>query len=162
VFYLELFRCLGKREVRYLVVGGLAMNLYGVPRLTMDVDLVLALDEANLDRFLACAAELGLRPQAPVSPASFKDPEQRRQWREEKGMISLAWLPASPEAPTVDVLIAHCLDFDQAYRRSQSRQAGGVQIHLAAVDDLIAMKQLAGRQQDQADIEHLRRIDHER
>ncbi len=48
MYYLQLFRCLDRHEVRYLLVGGLAMNLLGVPRLTMDVDIVLALDVVNL------------------------------------------------------------------------------------------------------------------
>jgi len=32
--YIEIFRALQKEEVRYLVVGGLAMNLQGIPRMT--------------------------------------------------------------------------------------------------------------------------------
>ena len=53
MFYLDLFRSLEQHRVRYLLVGGLAVNLYGVPRMTMDV--VLALDSANLQGFLAAA-----------------------------------------------------------------------------------------------------------
>ncbi len=37
MFYLDLFKALEKHKVRYLLVGGLAMNLHGVPRATMDV-----------------------------------------------------------------------------------------------------------------------------
>ncbi len=44
MFYLEVFRALEEHKVRYLLVGGLAMNLHGVPRMTMDIDLVIALD----------------------------------------------------------------------------------------------------------------------
>ena len=39
MFYLDLFRALDKHRVNYVLVGGLAMNLHGVPRMTMDVDL---------------------------------------------------------------------------------------------------------------------------
>ncbi len=66
MFYLDLFRCLHEHRVRYFLVGGLAMNLHGVPRMTMDVDIVLALDDANVDTFITCAQKLGLEPQAPV------------------------------------------------------------------------------------------------
>ena len=52
MFYLNLFRALQEERVDYVVVGGLAMNLHGVERATMDVDLVLAMDDANLRRFL--------------------------------------------------------------------------------------------------------------
>jgi hypothetical protein len=37
MFYLELFQKLESANIRYMLVGGLAMNLYGVPRSTMDV-----------------------------------------------------------------------------------------------------------------------------
>ena len=76
MFYLDLLRCLHEHRVRYLLVGGLAMNLHGVPRMTMDVDIVLALDDANLDAFFACARQLGLKPQAPVPLEALKDAGQ--------------------------------------------------------------------------------------
>lgn len=91
MLYLDLFRCLHEHHVRYLLVGGLAMNLHGVPRMTMDVDIVLALDDANLDSFIGCARKLGLKPQAPVPLESLKEPKQRKQWIEELHMIALPW-----------------------------------------------------------------------
>jgi len=36
MFYLDLFKELNEADVRYLVVGGLAMNLHGVPRMTIE------------------------------------------------------------------------------------------------------------------------------
>ena len=66
MFYLELFRELQKHEVQYLVVGGIAINLHGVERATMDVDLVLAMDDGNLQRFLGAATNLELKPSLPV------------------------------------------------------------------------------------------------
>jgi len=53
MFYLELFRALDREKVRYLVVGGVAVNLHGIGRLTVDVDVMLALDSENLGRFVA-------------------------------------------------------------------------------------------------------------
>ena len=94
MFYLELFRCLHARNVRYLLAGGVAMNLHGVPRMTMDVDLVIALDDANVNAFLQCARDLALKPQAPVLLESLKDPDQRRSWIEEKHLIAFALVGA--------------------------------------------------------------------
>lgn len=65
MFYLDLFRALEAKQVRYLLVGGIAMNLHGVPRMTMDVDIVLAMDEANLRAFLGAASDLRLEPWRP-------------------------------------------------------------------------------------------------
>lgn len=83
------------------------MNLHGVPRMTMDVDLVLAMEDAYLDAFLACARALGLKPQAPVPIEALKDPAQRRQWIETKNVIAFARGAPDASGATVDILIHH-------------------------------------------------------
>jgi len=157
MFYLELFRCLESRHVRYLLAGGLAMNLHGVPRMTMDVDLVLALDDGNVEAFLRCARDLSLKPQAPVSLESLKDADERRSWIEEKHLIVFA-LSGAPGTPTVDVLLKHSLDLDAAMERALVQTVEGVPIRIASMDDMIALKQNTGRRQDADDVEHLLRI----
>lgn len=158
MFYIDLFRGLHEHHVRYLLVGGLAMNLHGVPRMTMDVDIVLALDDANLDAFIACARKLGLKPVAPVPLESLKNPEQRRQWIEDRHMIAFALGAPQGGGATVDVLIQHPLDIDTAIAAAVRREVDGVPVTLCAVKDMIALKQGTGRRQDAADLEHLMRI----
>ena len=157
MFYLDLFRCLHAHNVRYLLAGGVAMNLHGVPRMTMDVDLVLALDDANIDAFLECARELSLKPQAPVPLESLKDAQQRRSWIEEKHLIAFA-LSGDPGTPTIDVLLKHSLDLDAAIGRALVQTVEKVPIRIASLDDMIALKQHTGRRQDIDDVEHLLRL----
>lgn len=95
MFYLDLFRTLEARKVRYLLVGGVAMNLHGVPRMTMDVDLILAMDDANLLAFLGAASHLGLRPVAPVKPDDLLDPGTRKAWVTEKNRRAPPWMSLS-------------------------------------------------------------------
>lgn len=90
MFYLEFFQRLEKSQVRYLLVGGLAMNLHGVPRMTMDVDIVLAMDHGNVRAFVDMAKEMGLYPVAPIALESLFDPSLLRKWKQEKGMIAFA------------------------------------------------------------------------
>ncbi len=158
MFYLDLFRCLAQNDVRYLLVGGLAMNLLGVPRLTMDVDLLLGLDDANVDAFIRCAETLRLRPQIPEPLAALRDPQRRRVWLEEKHLIAFALIGASPSVPTVDVVLQHPLDFAAAFDRAELKDAGGVAVRVAAVKDMITLKRSVGRPQDLADLEHLERL----
>src|SRR5690349_15284270 len=158
MFYIDLFRCLHTRNVRYLLAGGLAMNLHGVPRMTMDVDLLLALDDANIDGFLLCARELALKPQAPVPLESLKDPHQRSSWIEEKRLIAFGLASGQPGLPTVDILLKHDLDFAAALTRALVQTVNGVPINIASVEDMIALKQHTGRRQDQDDVEHLLRL----
>lgn len=158
MFYLDLFRALQLHRVDYLLVGGLAMNLHGVPRMTMDVDLVLAMDDANLDRFIACAQSIGLQPVAPVKLHSLKDPAERRSWVESKHMIAFALRAPVGYAPTVNILIAPPIDIAQAIARSVQKQVGDVPLRLASIEDMIALKTAAGRRQDHDDIAHLKRL----
>jgi hypothetical protein len=157
VFYLDLFRCLHEHGVRYLLAGGLAMNLHGVPRMTMDVDLVVALDDANVDAFLQCARDLMLKPQAPVPLDSRRDPEQRRAWIEDKRLIAFG-LSGAPGTPTVDILLKHPLDFAAAMERAVLQMVDDAPVRIASIDDTIALKQNTGRRQDADDVEHLLRL----
>ena len=158
MFYLDLFRCLHERDVRYLLVGGLAMNLHGVPRMTMDVDLILAMDDANLDAFLGCARMLGLKPQAPVPIEALKDPAERQQWIDRRNLIAFALSAPGPAGTTVDILLRHTLDMGKAMAAASTREVDGVPVHVCAIEDMIRLKEGTGRKQDAADIEHLRRI----
>jgi hypothetical protein len=134
------------------------MNLLGVPRLTMDVDLLLGLDEANVDAFIRCANALGLRPRIPEPLAALRDPERRRFWFEQKHLVAFALTGPTPDAPTLDLVLQHPLDFAAAHARAEIRDAGGVAVKVAAVEDMIVLKRAAARPQDLADLEHLERL----
>ncbi|MBK7899208.1 MAG: nucleotidyl transferase AbiEii/AbiGii toxin family protein [Azonexus sp.] len=159
MLYLDLFRALDAHGVNYLLVGGLAMNIHGVPRMTLDIDVVLALDEANLDRFIACAVSQGLEPVVPVPLAALKDPAMRRQWAEEKRMIALGLQNRSARVPLmVDVLIAPPIDLPAALARAKLADLNGVPLRVASIEDMIALKSGTGRAQDESDINHLEQL----
>ena len=141
-----------------MLIGGLAMNLHGVPRTTMDVDIVLALDPANLKAFLGMAEALKLKPVAPLNIEGLVDPVQRQKWLKEKNMLVLALRPPDIKGPTVDVLIDPPLDIEAALTRALRREVNEVNISLISIEDLIRLKEQTGRAQDQSDIEHLRRL----
>ena len=49
--YLAIFRKFNEKGIGYIVVGGLAVNLYGIPRMTYDIDILLDLDDKNIKSF---------------------------------------------------------------------------------------------------------------
>ena len=116
MFYLDLFRELQKHDVQYVVVEGIAINLHGVERATMDVDLVLAMDEANLQRFLRAAAELELKPSLPVKIESLCNAAQLDKWVREKHMIAFCLRPPSKTAPSIDIIVRPKVAFDLLHR----------------------------------------------
>ncbi len=58
-----IFRALGRARVRYLLVGGYASVVHGVPRTTLDVDLALDPKPANVGRALRALRRIGLEPE---------------------------------------------------------------------------------------------------
>lgn len=134
------------------------MNLLGVPRSTMDVDIIVSLDDNNLHRFLNVAKDLLLSPRLPVQMEDLLDPDKRNEWRTQRHMIAFAIGGPRSSDPTIDVLIEFPLDFQAAYQRRTQRPAFGQAVSVASVEDMITLKSAAGRAQDQADITHLERL----
>ena len=158
MFYTELFRRLEDAGVRYLVVGGIAVNLHGVSRLTHDVDLMLALDPENLRRFVAVAKRYSFKPVAPVEVEDLADPEKVRDWIENKRMLAFGLRPQNPVEPIVDILVKPPVDFEEAYSRRVVADVEGQKIAVASVVDIITMKTGTGRAKDQDDIAMLKRL----
>lgn len=159
MFYVELFRRLEEGKVRYLVVGGIAVNLHGVNRLTHDVDLMIALDAGNLARFVAVAKRYSFKPVVPVAIEDLADAAKVRDWIENKHMLAFGLRPQNPVEPTVDILVKSPVEFEAAYARRVVAEVEGQQIAIAAVADLIVMKTGTGRAKDQDDIAMLKRLE---
>lgn len=145
-------------QVDYVIVGGLAVALHGYQRLTLDVDIVLAMSELNLNRFIVCAKHGGLQPTIPVPLESLANPELIEAWYLEKGMLAFSLRGKDAFATVIDVLVRPVVPFD-ALRRDACRVAvGSLSVPIASIDHLIAMKTNTGRSKDAIDIEELRKL----
>jgi hypothetical protein len=157
-----IFDELQRGQVRYLVVGGVAVVLQGHPRFTADLDLVVALDPGNARAAIAALARLGYRPRAPVDGVQFSDPETRQRWIDEKGLTVFSlWSPDHP-ATDVDLFVREPFPFDAAWCRATIADLGDVKVPVASIEDLIALKRVAGRPKDLEDIRVLEAIEKER
>ncbi|MCD6254817.1 MAG: hypothetical protein J7J44_00915 [Deltaproteobacteria bacterium] len=72
MIYEEIFREFEQIGVRYLIVGGMAVNLYGYLRLTIDLDLMVDLSDENLSKIINVMERLGYIPKVPVNPLSLR------------------------------------------------------------------------------------------
>ncbi len=144
--------------IRYVVVGGVALNLYGIPRTTVDLDLFVDLEEGNLRRFLECMEGLGLRLLQPVDKDAILDPKERVRWGEEKNAIVLTFFNPKDPTETVDFFIEEILPFGEVYGRRRVLEGEGYRVSLIGLEDLIKLKELSGREKDQYDLNILRRI----
>jgi hypothetical protein len=155
----EIFRALDEADVRYLVVGGVAVVLHGHPRFTADLDLVLDLTPTNASAAIATLQRLDYRPRAPVPAEDFAKDEVRRKWREEKGLTVFSlWSPNYP-GTEVDLFVEEPFDFEEAWsRRLDAVLDDGTTVHVVGMDDLRSLKQTSGRPKDLDDIEKLDQI----
>ena len=152
----EIFRAFDDAEVRYLVVGGVAVVLHGYPRFTADLDLVVELTASNASAAIAALQTLGYRPRAPVRAEDFADEDIRASWREEKGLTVFSlWSPSCP-GTEVDLFVEEPFDFGEAWsRRLDAVLDDGTTVHVVGIDDLRALKARVGRPKDVDDIAQL-------
>ena len=155
MLYETVFRELHRARVRYLIVGAVAVNLHGVPRMTADLDLMLDLQEANLRTFVDAVSALDYRPRIPASPVALLDPTKRRDWRETKSMVMFTWVHPDRPYEEVDLFLENPMDFAAAYDRKVDIAFEDIAIPIASITDLIAMKRMSAREQDRSDVEAL-------
>lgn len=154
----QLLHGLGRCGVDYVLVGGLAVQLHGFQRSTFDIDLVLAMNDANLSRFIGAAKEFGLTPVAPVSIEALRDAQQIEVWHCEKGMLAFALREPQGGGSAVDVIVRPEVSFDDLSARAVGATLFGVSVRIASIDDLLTMKRAAGRPKDLLDIDALEKI----
>jgi hypothetical protein len=153
-----LFDALNRADVRYVVVGGVAVVLHGFARLTGDVDLALDLAPREARKAVDALVGFGLRPRLPVDPLGFADPAVREAWVREKGMRVFTFLdPANPML-LVDCFADDELPFEGLWRRATLVSLRSTTVRVASIPDLIELKRRAGRPQDRLDIAALEDI----
>jgi len=154
----NLIKMLADGDVDFVLVGGLAVALHGYPRLTMDVDVVLAMDDKNLRRFIDAAKAAGLQPTIPVPIDALAQPELIEQWHREKGMLAFSLRSPEAQATVIDVLVRPVVPYAALRDAAVLIDAGPYRIPVASIDHLIAMKTGTGRGKDAIDIEALTKL----
>lgn len=145
----ELFRVLAEHDVDYLVIGGVAAQVHGRRRTTKDLDVTPAPDPENFKRLAAALVALDAHPVelGPGSPTPTAE------------QLSVA--PVVPPLTTRhgELHILNEVPGATAYAAMRTRalttDLDGITLKIVGVDNLIRMKQTAGRPSDVEDIEAL-------
>lgn len=140
-------RALEASGVEFAVCGGLAVAMHGHVRATRDIDLLLR--TADRDRALAAlrSVEFAL-PAAPMTFGAGTSAERHVQ------RVSKA---IGTQLVTVDLIFVEPA-FVQVWSSRQTFTRGDTKLTVVSIEGLVAMKRLAGRAQDLADIEALERL----
>lgn len=148
----KLFKDLTENNVQYLICGGLAVNIYGVPRLTADIDLLVDFEEKNIMAFEKVVGSLYYQPRLPFPISSLLDKSKRSEYIKEKNLIAFSYYNVMANFMNVDVLIDVPITFSEMWAQKETRQIDEKNIYLISLGHLILMKQYANRMQDQQDI----------
>lgn len=159
--YIDIIKKLNEAGVRYVVVGGVAVNLHGVPRMTYDLDLLVDLEDENLETLLRMLDGWGFRPRVPVRILELADGEKRREWIRDKGMKAFNLVNEDWALSEIDIVIDSPVTCEAAIENRVVLTVSGVEIPVASIPDLISMKRNTGRAQDEADIRYLEQVQDE-
>lgn len=162
MYYEQVFKVFQARSVAYLIAGGMAVNLHGVPRFTKDLDILVDTSQNNLKRLGAALKQLGYRPRVPVTMEEFLNPANWPKWKKEKGMIAFTLHRPAVPYEEIDILVNSPVPYSIASKDGVKLKVGALSVHLVSIDDLIRMKRKAGRAQDLSDIAALKKVKKER
>ncbi len=139
----DLLSAFAGEQVEYLLIGGYAVSFHARPRLTKDIDLLVADTPANLARVHSALARFGA-PDAVLASLKASTADD------------IVWFGVAPAR--VDILRrADGIDFSTAYARRLEVSWEGVPVSIVDREDLIAAKRAAGREQDLRDVRALER-----
>lgn len=135
----RLARALKSYRIPYMIVGGQAVLFYGYPRLTRDVDVTLGVDIDAWNRIEEVCRRADLKP-------LVKEPQ--------------VFLNQTRVLPTQDLRSSLRVDFifsntpyeRQAVRKARRVRIGKVEVRMAALEDLLIHKLVAGRAVDIEDV----------
>lgn len=141
----EFIASLNAHRVRYLIVGGYAVGFHARPRATKDIDVLVDRSEPNARRTRAALVHF-LGGSAPnITVAKLRSPR------------TLVVLGVAPIRIDVLTNVDGITSFAAAWKRRVTGAYGRTDAHFVSLEDLMASKQAAGRPQDRADLDVLRR-----
>lgn len=142
-------RLLGRHDVRYVLIGGLAAVTHGAPLVTQDVDLCCARDQGNLEALAAAMREVNAELRGAPPGLSFRlhapnlASRERLSFTTDVGWIDIMATPAGTAG------------YDDLSRTAEVFTLFGHRVMVASVEDLIRMKREAGRPKDLRFVEEL-------
>ena len=141
--YLKLYKSLNKNKVRYLIIGGIACIIYGVPRTTLDIDIFVEPSLKNAERLLRALKEIGFGTVHMTTPQKITKNE----------------INVFEDYLRLDVITKpKGLAFDKAWKNRNVKMINGIKVNIASIKDIVKSKKASGRRLDKEDIKVLQSI----
>jgi hypothetical protein len=137
----EFLTLLNSEGVKYILLGGYAVNYHGYQRFTGDMDVWVSTARDNAVRLSRALERFGFPP-THVAPSRFQEQGQ---------VFQMGRVPVR-----IDILTAPSgVEFDKCYARRVSTKLDGVPVAVISLEDLRVNKMASARTKDLADLEQL-------
>jgi len=157
IFYEEIFREFQKQKVKYVLVGGLAVNLLGAMRTTADMDILVEMSDDNLKKIVQILKAQGYRVKQPIDPLRIADKSTRENWIKKKHMKAFNFYK-DEGLKEVDIISESPVTYEKARNDIVRIKMGDLTVPVISISKLVKMKQNTGRAVDKLDIEELTKI----
>ncbi len=135
------------QKLEYAFIGGIALNVWGIPRSTFDLDVALSLSPERLPELCTALNEAGVVVDA-VFQRGFRD----RIAGMEKFHVHL---PAGLSLLAVDMFLASTPFLRSCLSRRVKIDLGRGSIWVCSAADLVLFKLVANRRKDKVDLDNI-------
>lgn len=141
----EVLMAFERTGVRYVIIGAVALNLQGLPRATLDLDVFIAPQRENVVRLREALKSVFDDPHLDeITPKDLLGDYPAIQYVPPEGTFHIDLLTRLGDAYSFEDLESERVEFD------------GVEVSVATAKTLYRMKKATVRPQDRADAERLR------
>ena len=144
---LLLWKCLHQNDVRYIMIGGFAINLHGYSRATKDIDIWIEDTLNNRKKLRTALKEQGSGDYEPIERMQFIP-----------GWTDFQLNMGFKLDVMVDVKGLDDIGFEECFKYAIVAEIENVPIRFLHYNHLITCKKAAGRPRDLLDIEELEKI----
>lgn len=145
----KIIREFNREKLKYVLVGGAALAIHGLPRSTLDLDIYLPAKEGIMNKLFQITDTLGLDSrQRDILKISHSPNLFAGQW------ICFAY----KKQDILDIFFAEEQEFNQLYRHAERKHDRNISVTVASLDDIARMKKFSARSIDKNDLTLIKKI----
>ncbi len=135
-----------KANVKFLIIGGYAVNFYGYNRTTGDLDIWIKPDNFNKEKLIHVLEELGFSKDGlqTLNRSNFEDVFVFHIWEKPFRVDFLTYISG--------------IDFKKAFDAKEMVMIQGLELPMIDFEHLVLSKMTTNRLRDKADVEELQKI----
>ena len=139
-----------------MIVGGVAFNLLGGYRGTMDLDILVEMSNENLAKVVRILKKREYHVKQPVDPMGIADEKTRKDWIRNKNMKAFNFYKDDGTYKEVDIVIDSPVGFAEAMKDVVKVKVSGLILPVVSPKKFIKMKKKSGRDRDLIDIKQIK------